>query len=46
MAGEPGFDGSDPLDLEEQLTHEERFIQGRTREYAQDKLMTLGKVVA
>lgn len=40
MAGKPGFDWSDPLDLEEQLTHEERLIQDSTREYAQDKLMS------
>jgi len=40
MAGKPGFDWSDPLQLEEQLTNEERLIQDSTREYAQDKLMT------
>jgi glutaryl-CoA dehydrogenase len=40
MAGKPGFDWSDPLLLEEQLTNEERLIQESTREYAQDKLMT------
>jgi glutaryl-CoA dehydrogenase len=40
MAGKPGFDWSDPLLLEEQLTNEERLIQDSTREYAQDKLMT------
>jgi len=40
MAGKPGFDWSDPLLLEEQLTDEERLIQESTREYAQDKLMT------
>ena len=40
MAGKPGFDWSDPLLLEEQLTDEERLIQDSTREYAQDKLMT------
>ena len=40
MAGKPGFDWSDPLHLEEQLTHEERLIQDSTREYAQDKLMS------
>lgn len=39
MAGKPGFDWSDPLLLEEQLTDEERLIQNSTREYAQDKLM-------
>ncbi len=39
MAGKPGFDWSDPLLLEEQLTDEERSIQNSTREYAQDKLM-------
>jgi glutaryl-CoA dehydrogenase len=40
MAGKPGFDWSDPLLLEEELTDEERLIQNSTREYAQDKLMT------
>ncbi len=40
MAGKPGFNWSDPLLLEEQLTNEERLIQDSTREYAQDKLMT------
>ena len=40
MAGKPGFDWSDPLLLEEQLTNEEPLIQDSTREYAQDKLMT------
>jgi len=40
MAGKPGFDWSDPLLLEEQLTNEERLIQDSTREYAQEKLMT------
>lgn len=40
MAGKPGFDWSDPLFLEEQLTNEERLIQDSTREYAQEKLMT------
>ena len=40
MAGKPGFNWSDPLLLEEQLTSEERLIQDSTREYAQDKLMT------
>jgi glutaryl-CoA dehydrogenase len=40
MAGKPGFDWSDPLYLEEQLTNEERLIQESAREYAQDKLMT------
>ena len=40
MAGKPGFDWSDPLGLEEQLTTEERLIQDSTREYAQDKLMS------
>ncbi len=39
MAGRPGFDWSDPLLLEEQLTDEERLIQNSTREYAQDRLM-------
>ena len=40
MAGKPGFDWSDPLLLDEQLTNEERLIQDSTREYAQAKLMT------
>jgi len=40
MAGKPGFDWSDPLLLDEQLTNEERLIMESTREYAQDKLMT------
>jgi glutaryl-CoA dehydrogenase len=40
MAGKPGFDWSDPLLLDEQLTNEERLIQESTREYAQAKLMT------
>jgi glutaryl-CoA dehydrogenase len=40
MAGKPGFNWSDPLLLEEQLTNEERLIQDSTREYAQEKLMT------
>ena len=40
MAGKSGFDWSDPLLLEEQLTDEERLIQDSTREYAQDKLMS------
>jgi len=40
MAGKPGFDWSDPLYLDEQLTNEERLIRDSAREYAQDKLMT------
>jgi glutaryl-CoA dehydrogenase len=40
MAGRTDFDWSDPLDLEEQLTTEERLIRDSTREYAQDKLMS------
>ncbi len=40
MAGKPGFDWSDPLLFEEELTNEERLIQDSTREYAQEKLMT------
>ena len=40
MAGKPGFDWSDPLLLDEQLTNEERLIQDSAREYAQGKLMT------
>jgi glutaryl-CoA dehydrogenase len=40
MAAKPGFNWSDPLGLEEQLTNEERLVQDSTREYAQEKLMT------
>ncbi|HIF92252.1 MAG: acyl-CoA dehydrogenase [Myxococcales bacterium] len=40
MAAKPGFNWSDPLGLEEELTNEERLIQDSTREYAQEKLMT------
>ena len=40
MANKPGFNWSDPLDLDEQLTKEERLIRDSTREYAQDKLMS------
>ena len=39
MASRPGFNWSDPLQIEEELTNEERLIQDSTREYAQDKLM-------
>jgi len=39
MPGKPGFDWSDPLLLDEQLTDEERLIRDSTRDYAQDKLM-------
>ena len=39
MAGKPGFDWSDPLLLNEQLTDEERLIRDSARDYAQDKLM-------
>ncbi|MEZ7980826.1 MAG: acyl-CoA dehydrogenase [Myxococcota bacterium] len=39
MAGKPGFDWSDPLLLDEQLTDEERLIRDSARDYAQDKLM-------
>ncbi|MFP6654337.1 MAG: acyl-CoA dehydrogenase [Myxococcota bacterium] len=39
MAAKPGFDWSDPLQLEELLTDEERLIQDSAREYAQGKLM-------
>ncbi|HEB90897.1 MAG TPA: acyl-CoA dehydrogenase, partial [Deltaproteobacteria bacterium] len=39
MAGRPGFDWSDPLLLDEQLTEEERLIRNSTREYARDRLM-------
>ncbi len=40
MAAKPGFNWSDPLEFEEQLSNEERLIQDSTREYAQDKLMS------
>ena len=40
MAAKPGFNWSDPLEFEEELTNEERLIQDSTREYAQEKLMT------
>ncbi|MBC8188041.1 MAG: acyl-CoA dehydrogenase [Proteobacteria bacterium] len=36
----PGFNWSDPLLLDEELTNEERLIQDSAREYAQEKLMT------
>ena len=36
----PGFDWSDPLGLDEQLTDEERLIRETAHEYAQDRLMT------
>ena len=36
----PGFNWSDPLLLDEELTNEERLIRDSTREYAQEKLMT------
>lgn len=39
MAAKPGFDWSDPLQLEESLSNEERLIQDSAREYAQGKLM-------
>ena len=35
-----GFDWSDPLLLDEQLTDEERLIRDSTRDYAQEKLQT------
>lgn len=40
MADKPRFDWSDPLDLDEQLTRDERLIRDSTREYAQARLMT------
>ncbi len=40
MAGKPGFDWSDPLLLDEQLTDEERLIRDSARDYAQEKLQT------
>lgn len=40
MAAKPGFNWSDPLEFEEELTNEERLIQDSTREYAQEKLMS------
>ena len=40
MAAKPGFNWSDPLGFEEELSNEERLIQDSTREYAQDKLMS------
>ena len=39
MAGKPGFDWSDPLLLDEQLTDEERLIRDSARDYAQGKLL-------
>jgi glutaryl-CoA dehydrogenase len=36
----PGFNWSDPLLLDEELTNEERLIRDSAREYAQEKLMT------
>lgn len=40
MAEKQPFDWSDPLDLEEQLTRDERLIRDTAREYAQSRLMT------
>ncbi|MBJ21875.1 MAG: acyl-CoA dehydrogenase [bacterium] len=40
MAENPGFDWSDPLLLDEQLTDEERLIRDSARDYAQEKLQT------
>jgi glutaryl-CoA dehydrogenase len=37
--GRAAFDWSDPLDLEGQLTEEERMVRDTARDYAQDKLM-------
>jgi len=39
MAGKPSFDWTDPLQLDDQLTDEERLIRDTAHEYAQDKLM-------
>jgi glutaryl-CoA dehydrogenase len=36
----PGFDWTDPLLLEEQLTPEERLVRDTARDYAQTRLMT------
>ena len=36
---ESRFDWSDPLLLEQQLTHEEQMVRDTARSYAQDKLM-------
>ena len=35
----PEFDWEDPLDLESELTEEERMVRDTARGYAQDKLM-------
>jgi glutaryl-CoA dehydrogenase len=40
MAAQPGFNWSDPLLLDEQLTDEERLIRDSARDYAQEKLQT------
>ena len=40
MAGKPGFNWSDPLLLDDQLTDEERLIRDSARDYAQEKLQT------
>ena len=39
MAAKPGFDWSDPLLLDEQLTDEERLIRDSAHDYAQNQLM-------
>ncbi|HET7714380.1 MAG TPA: acyl-CoA dehydrogenase [Bauldia sp.] len=36
--GKPAFDWSDPLDIEEELSEEERLIRDTARDYAQTKL--------
>jgi glutaryl-CoA dehydrogenase len=38
-SSKPAFDWEDPLDLESQLTEEERMIRDSVRAYAQDRLM-------
>jgi glutaryl-CoA dehydrogenase len=38
-SSQPAFNWEDPLDLESQLTEEERMIRDSVRAYAQDKLM-------
>lgn len=36
----PQFNWQDPLDLEGQLTQEERMVRDSARDYARDRLMT------
>ena len=41
MASAPvGFDWTDPLLLEQQLTDDERMVMASARDYSQDKLMS------